>query len=164
MDENYHFPVLLLLSFHNRYDARNKGNATTWSEEGPRGFGSRAEFQAHSPDAILYLDKIAFHESGLYRCRVDFQTAQTRNSLFNLTVIGMLQINYKMLCKYFIYFILFIHYYKNQPYIYVIISVPPANPVILDKNGYKIDSPLIDPVEEGSSLALICKSNGGKKL
>ena len=61
-----------------------------WSEEAPKGFGRRANFHVQSPNAILYLDKIASNEGGLYRCRVDFQTAQTRNSLFNLTIVGML--------------------------------------------------------------------------
>ena len=59
-----------------------------WSEEEPNGFGRRAFFQVQSPDGILHLEKIAFNEGGLFRCRVDFQTAQTRNSLFNLTIIG----------------------------------------------------------------------------
>ena len=74
--------------FFFRYDARNKGNATFWSEEEPKGFGYRAHFQVQSPNAILYLEKIAVNEGGIFRCRVDFQTAQTRNSLFNLTVVG----------------------------------------------------------------------------
>ena len=78
----------MLLSFY-RYDARNKGKPTLWSEDEPKGFGNRAHFKAQSPNAMLYLDNITFNEGGIFRCRVDFQTAQTRNSLFNLTVIGM---------------------------------------------------------------------------
>ena len=35
---------------------------------------------------------------------------------------------------------------------------------MLDKKGRKIDSPLIGPFDEGSSLTLTCKSNGGKKF
>ena len=72
-----------------RYDARNKGKPTLWSEDEPKGFGNRAHFKAHSPNAKLYLENITFNEGGIFRCRVDFQTAQTRNSLFNLTVIGI---------------------------------------------------------------------------
>lgn len=74
-----------------RYDARNKGNVTLWSEEEPNGFGKRAYFQVKSPDGVLHLEKISYNEGGLFRCRVDFQTAQTRNSLFNLTVIGKIK-------------------------------------------------------------------------
>ena len=77
--------ILMSLS---RYDARNKGKPTLWSEDEPKGFGNRAHFKAQSPNAMLYLDNITFNEGGIFRCRVDFQTAQTRNSLFNLTVIG----------------------------------------------------------------------------
>ena len=78
---------MTLMSF-SRYDARNKGEPTLWSEDEPKGFGNRAHFKAHTPNAMLYLDNITFNEGGIFRCRVDFQTAQTRNSLFNLTVIG----------------------------------------------------------------------------
>ena len=74
--------------FVSRYDARNKGNVTLWSEVEPNGFGKRAYFQVQSPDGVLHLEKILYNEGGLFRCRVDFQTSQTRNSLFNLTVIG----------------------------------------------------------------------------
>ena len=76
------------INVHFRYDARNKGKPTLWSEDEPKGFGNRAHFKAQSPNAKLYLDNITFNEGGIFRCRVDFQTAQTRNSLFNLTVIG----------------------------------------------------------------------------
>jgi hypothetical protein len=33
---------------------------------------------------------------------------------------------------------------------------------MLNKKGKKIDSALIGPLDEGSSLTLTCKTNGGK--
>ena len=71
----------------NRYDARETvNNATAWSDEVPRGFGSRARFDPNT--ATLYVDNLQTQENGLYRCRVDFKRSQTRNHLVNLTVIG----------------------------------------------------------------------------
>ena len=70
-----------------RYDARNEAiNASIWSEDAPRGFGARAQFDPR--DISLRIDNIQAHESGLYRCRLDFKRSQTRNVLVNLTVIG----------------------------------------------------------------------------
>ena len=71
-----------------RYDARGRGNATIWSEGPPRGFGVRARFDPYStPDATLYISTIREEEKGLYRCRVDFRTAQTRNAIINVSMI-----------------------------------------------------------------------------
>ena len=71
------------------YDARNGGpdNGRRWSDE-DRGFGDRAHFQLHRYPSVLHVEKIQAKESGIYRCRVDFKTAPTRNSLLNLTVIS----------------------------------------------------------------------------
>ena len=78
---------ILQLYLINRYDAREALiNATAWSDEAPRGFGSRARFEPHT--ATLYIDTVQTEEDGLYRCRVDFKRSQTRNHLVNLTVIS----------------------------------------------------------------------------
>jgi hypothetical protein len=71
------------------YDARNGGgeNGRRWSDE-LNGFGPRAFFQVRHDPAKLNLDDVRRSEEGIYRCRVDFKTAPTRNTLVNLTVIG----------------------------------------------------------------------------
>lgn len=51
-------------------------------------FGERAHLQLSSNPAELRVENITAEEAGLYRCRVDFRSAPTRNSLVNLTVIG----------------------------------------------------------------------------
>ena len=73
-----------------RYDARSKSNISTWSEERPRGFGQKAQFVPRRPNAILFVEDVGPNDGGLFRCRVDYQTAQTKNYLINLTVIGKL--------------------------------------------------------------------------
>jgi len=68
------------------YDARDPNvNATSWSDNPPRGFGDRAQFDPS--DVQLSVNGIQAQEGGLYRCRVDFQRSQTSNVLVNLTVI-----------------------------------------------------------------------------
>ena len=73
------------------YDARESEdgkatNATAWSDQPPRGFGSRAHFDPRH--GTLDVEGIKAHEGGLYRCRMDFRRSQTKNVLVNLTVIG----------------------------------------------------------------------------
>lgn len=74
-----------------RYDARVASrNASSWSAGHSRGgFGARALFDAHSvTPAQLLVSAVRRGEQGLYRCRVDFRTAQTRNAFVNLSIIG----------------------------------------------------------------------------
>ena len=84
---------------YSSYDARDGGpeNGHRWSDK-ERGFGNRARFRWRDGPAYLHIDRIHALEAGIYRCRVDFKTAPTRNSLLNLTVVS----------KYFsIYYIIF---------------------------------------------------------
>lgn len=69
-------------------DTREHGFTTAerWSDENV--FGNRADFMAEKHPAELGVDNIRKEDAGIYRCRVDFKVAQTRNSKVNLTVVG----------------------------------------------------------------------------
>lgn len=60
--------------------------AQRWSDENV--FSNRAYFMPERHPAELGVDHIRENDAGIYRCRVDFKFAQTRNSRVNLTVIG----------------------------------------------------------------------------
>lgn len=60
--------------------------AERWSDENV--FANRAYFMPEKTPAELGVDHIRESDQGMYRCRVDFKIAQTRNSKVNLTVIG----------------------------------------------------------------------------
>ncbi|XP_033338976.1 neural cell adhesion molecule 2 [Megalopta genalis] len=68
-------------------DARNQdsGKPVKWSNESV--FSNRAYFMPDRTPAELGVDDIREEDAGIYRCRVDFQIGQTRNSKVNLTVI-----------------------------------------------------------------------------
>ena len=84
-----YFSIYFFSSLFYSYDARNGGpeNGQRWSDN-ERGFGSRARFHWRDGPAYLHIEKIHALEAGVYRCRVDFKTAPTRNSLLNLTVVS----------------------------------------------------------------------------
>ena len=72
------------------YDARTSDLLTPkhWSEEEPRGFGSRARLVIHPHPAQLVIEAVVAEDAGQYRCRVDFKSSQTRNSLVTLSIIS----------------------------------------------------------------------------
>ncbi|GBP87016.1 hypothetical protein EVAR_55300_1 [Eumeta japonica] len=78
-------------------DARERdfGVAERWSDESV--FASRAYFLPERRPAELAVDRVRATDQGLYRCRVDFKQAQTRNSRVNLTVVVLL--NARLVCK-----------------------------------------------------------------
>ncbi|KAK9875498.1 hypothetical protein WA026_007891 [Henosepilachna vigintioctopunctata] len=60
--------------------------AERWSDENV--FANRAYFMPDKRPAELGIDHIRESDQAVYRCRVDFKIAQTRNAKVNLTVIG----------------------------------------------------------------------------
>ena len=70
------------------YDAREHSwnQGTRWSDEFQ--FGDRAYFDLNRQPAALIVENIRPEEAGIYRCRVDFKSAPTRNTLVNLTLLG----------------------------------------------------------------------------
>ncbi|XP_075223885.1 uncharacterized protein LOC142325737 [Lycorma delicatula] len=69
-------------------DARERDfkHAEKWSDE--HVFSNRAYFMPERRPAQLGVDNVRESDAGMYRCRVDFKIAQTRNSKVNLTVVG----------------------------------------------------------------------------
>ena len=72
------------------YDARTSDLLTPkhWSEQEPRGFGSRARLEIYPHPAQLEIQSVVAEDAGQYRCRVDFKSSQTRNSLVTLSIIS----------------------------------------------------------------------------
>ncbi|KAL1375398.1 hypothetical protein pipiens_000704, partial [Culex pipiens pipiens] len=65
---------------------RDVTSAKRWSDETV--FGQRAYFLFDKQPGELAVQNAREPDSGVYRCRVDFIVAQTRNSIVNLTIIG----------------------------------------------------------------------------
>lgn len=70
------------------FDARNSlvEKGSHWSDQ--TALNGRGFFQAKAKPAMFAIDAVKSSDTGLYRCRVDFQRNPTRNSKVNLTVIS----------------------------------------------------------------------------
>ncbi|KAK6638619.1 hypothetical protein RUM43_006886 [Polyplax serrata] len=68
-------------------DTRDRSilQADRWSADNV--FANRAYFMPDKVPAELGVDHVKESDAGVYRCRVDFRKAQTRNTRVNLTVI-----------------------------------------------------------------------------
>lgn len=74
--------------FVRSFDVRNRrqfSNARLWSS--PTALGPRAFFITATNPAHLSIDQLEVKDEGVYRCRVDFKNAPTRNQKMNLSVI-----------------------------------------------------------------------------
>ncbi|XP_065222617.1 hemicentin-1-like isoform X2 [Planococcus citri] len=69
------------------FDVRGRpfDKAIRWSDQNT--FGPRANFVTVKYPASLQLENVQLDDEGVYRCRVDFRNAPTRNFQINLTVI-----------------------------------------------------------------------------
>lgn len=65
---------------------RDPNAAKRWSDETV--FANRAYFLFDKLPGELAVQNAKDADTGVYRCRVDFKVAQTRNSVVNLTIIG----------------------------------------------------------------------------
>lgn len=75
--------------------------AKRWSDE--MVFANRAYFLFEKQPGELAVQNAKESDSGIYRCRVDFKVAQTRNSKVNLTVIRKYIHIYLYVSIYYIY-------------------------------------------------------------
>lgn len=65
---------------------RDTKSAKRWSDETV--FANRAYFIFEKLPGELAVQSVRESDTGIYRCRVDFKVAQTRNIKVNLTIIG----------------------------------------------------------------------------
>lgn len=74
--------------FNYSFDARKSTieNGTHWFDQTL--LNGRGRFDARARPAMFAIDAVRITDTGLYRCRVDYQKTPTRNSKVNLTIIG----------------------------------------------------------------------------
>ena len=80
--------LFFLYYFFHSVDIRDRdpNAAKRWSDETV--FANRAYFLFDKLPGELAVQNAKDSDTGVYRCRVDFKIAQTRNSIVNLTIIG----------------------------------------------------------------------------
>lgn len=103
--------LTIFLCFICSYDLRGRGSqkAQHWSDDHVLGKKRAMFFMAPPPVSssqesllsVLKIRGIRDSDRGLYRCRVDFKAAPTRNTRANLTVIGNCFIRVIMLTEFY---------------------------------------------------------------
>lgn len=85
--DNYFFLPSFSFNATDSVDIRDRDfkAAKRWSDETV--FANRAYFLFEKQPGELAVQNAKDSDSGVYRCRVDFKVAQTRNSKVNLTII-----------------------------------------------------------------------------
>ena len=84
------YPLINLLRLlHFSFDARGRaaGKELHWSDE--VSLGPRAQFTISTQPAGLHLENVLLNDEGVYRCRVDYLNAPTRNFEIHLRVTGL---------------------------------------------------------------------------
>ena len=85
----FHWFFLLLPSFLNSADAREVAlsKAGVWYDDDI--LKKRATFKGRvNEPSVLAVANVSLDDQSIYRCRVDFREAKSRNARINLTVIG----------------------------------------------------------------------------
>ena len=133
---------------------------------GPGSNGALPAIKRRKRKSFLRIRDVINTDRGLYRCRVDFQGAPTRNSMANLTVIGKLEILFfqiiiHRLVRDFTYASINIKAFTTNTFVSFCTLVPPKTPVIVDDFGREA-SATIGPYAEGRSVEVSCEVSGGK--
>jgi hypothetical protein len=78
---------IIILSFS--FDVRGNGVEIGRHWNDGVNLGARARFESNGiPEPVLWIEDLREEDRGIYRCRVDFRQAPTRNTRINLEVIG----------------------------------------------------------------------------
>lgn len=139
----------------NSADIRDK-SAKHWSDESI--FANRAYFLFEKQNELA-IQNVKDGDSGIYRCRVDFEIGQTRNSKVNLTVICECIITQSIIILRdltdSIALILIPFYFHS-----VFFAVPPERISIRDESGIDRVS-VVGPYNEGDFVNINCDVHGG---
>ena len=77
---------ILCFRYDNRKNDGSNNNGQHWSDRNI--FGGRVLFSETSKPPSLAMDELQKGDDGVYKCRVDFNLAQTSITRVRLTVIG----------------------------------------------------------------------------
>ncbi|RWS14900.1 CD80-like C2-set immunoglobulin domain containing protein, partial [Dinothrombium tinctorium] len=100
---------------------------------------------------MLFINPIELSDSGEYRCRIDYASDRTQNSIVSLQVVA---IKNKAKRSFHIFLNTNLRLYQS------LFTVPPKEVIIMDTEGQRLEG-IVGPYDEGTNLSLICQSYGG---